>query len=381
MRLAILGTRGIPARYGGFETFAEELGVRLAEAGVDVTVLCPSEAPREAERYRGVTLRYVASKVPPPFDQILWDVRCLAACRRDYEVVYLLGVAAGFAAWLPRLSGAQVWINTDGVEWKRRKWGLAGRWYLRLAEALSVASSNRVIADSEAIARYLHARYGRLAVTSTIAYGAHPLDAPPSDAPLREWGLSSGAYYLIVCRLEPENHVRELVEGYEASRAERPLVVLGSVERPTPYVRELLAHRGEKVRFIGTVFDPPRLTALRYHARAYLHGHSVGGTNPSLLEAMACENLVLAHDNPFNREVLGDAGLYFGTSAEVADQLARVERGDVDVARARSRARQIIRERYTWPIIARQYQDLLAAQVGAGAAARKEVTARGQAER
>ncbi|WP_242360415.1 DUF1972 domain-containing protein [Anaeromyxobacter sp. SG17] len=359
MKLAILGTRGIPARYGGFETFAEELAVRLAGAGIHVTVFCPSSTAKPDHVYRDVRLRFVVSNAPKPFDQLGWDVKCLSLCRGQYDVVYMLGTGGGFMAWVPRLFGAQVWMNTDGLEWRRSKWSFVGRAYLKLAEALSVIFANRVIADSEAIARYLRDRYGRLAVISTIAYGAPRLESIPDHSPLRRWGLVEGEYYIVVCRLEPENNLLELIEGFEASDCGRPLVILGNIDKPNRYVRQLLAHRGEHVRFIGTVFDPGVLRALRYHAAAYLHGHSVGGTNPSLLEAMACRNIVIAHDNPFNREVLRDSGLFFSTSSDVRRHIQRIERGGPDVKSMGTRAALIVAATYTWERVTAQYLALV----------------------
>jgi glycosyltransferase involved in cell wall biosynthesis len=359
MRLAILGTRGIPASYGGFETFAEQLSTRLAHCGMEVTVFCPSEGRRADANYRKVRLKYVKFRPLGMFSQTIWDSACFWSARKNFDVVYMLGVGAGFAAWIPRLFGTIVWINSDGLEWKRSKWSMLQRTYLALAEALSVLFASRIVADADAIAEYLRKRYRRLKKISTIAYGADiPAKAPDRNL-LADWGVEPDSYYLVVCRLEPENHLLEIVEGFERSNSPLPLVIVGSVENPNAYVRNLLADRSGRVRFIGTVYDKEKLTALRYFSRAYLHGHSVGGTNPSLLEAMACSNLVIAHDNPFNREVLGALGLYFKTSADVSGHVDDIDAGRIEVQAHRKASSDRIRERYLWDQIADAYQSLL----------------------
>ena len=359
IRLAILGTRGVPARYGGFETFAEQLATRLVSRGVDVTVYCPADTPKSDATYQGVTLRYILSPALGAFSEVVWDVKCFWNARRDFEVVYMLGVGAGFAAWIPRLFGAAVWINSDGMEWKRTKWSLLQRMYLAVAEAASVLFASRIVADADTIAEYLRDRYPGVKKISTIAYGADIPATTPERQILNEWKLNPDGYYLIVCRLEPENNVYEILEGFERAKSSLPLVVLGNVENPNAYVRKLLEFGSDRIRFAGTLFDRDRLNALRYYARAYFHGHSVGGTNPSLLEAMACSNLVIAHDNPFNREVLGDSGLHWSTSDDLASIVKAVDGLRVNANWRGKKAAEIVRSRYQWDHIADVYLGLL----------------------
>ena len=159
IRLAILGTRGIPARYGGFETFAEELATRLLEHGVNVTVFCPAPSPKSDETYRGVTLKFVKFPKLGKYSEMFWDARCFCVASRGFDVVYMLGLGGAFAAWVPRLFGSDVWVNTDGIEWKRTKFNWPQRTYLAFAEALSVLFASRVIADAASIAAYLRDRY------------------------------------------------------------------------------------------------------------------------------------------------------------------------------------------------------------------------------
>lgn len=359
IRLAILGTRGIPARYGGFETFADQLSSRLACRGIDVTVVCPAESDRSDDSINGVRRRYVKFPKLGKYSQMAWDAKCFTATRHGFDVVYMLGVGGAYAAWIPRIFGTRVWINPDGLEWKRSKFTWPQRAYLRVVEGLSVLFATRLIADAGAMATYLRRRYPGRRRISTIAYGADVADGEPESQLIGEWGLTPGDYSIVVCRLEPENHVLEIIEGYERSLSPFPLVILGDTENPNAYVLQLLTHRSARIRFLGTVFDREKLTALRFHARAYIHGHSVGGTNPSLLEAMACSNLVIAHDNAFNREVLGDSGVFFTAREDLAGLINQVDDGNLDAKMRGQLAAQRVREIYQWDQVADAYENLL----------------------
>jgi glycosyltransferase involved in cell wall biosynthesis len=359
IKVAILGTRGIPARYGGFETFAEQLSTRLVRRGIHVTVFCPTLSTGEDEVYRGVTLKFVKFPNLGKYSEMFWDARCFCVATRHFDVVYMLGLGGAFAAWVPRLFGATVWVNTDGIEWKRTKFTWPQRAYLAVAEALSVLFASRIVADNVAITKYLRKRYPALKHVSTIAYGAESPAKEPDLSVLAEWGLEPDGYYIVVSRLEPENHILEIAKGVEQSSSPLSLVILGSIESPNTYVRKLLAHSSARIRFIGTVYDREKLEALRFYARAYMHGHSVGGTNPSLLEAMACANLVVAHDNPFNREVLGESGLYFASPAELAAIISEVDGDRVNASVRRQKAADIVATRYRWDQVADAYLALL----------------------
>jgi len=363
MKIAILGSKGIPAAYGGFETFAEQLAVGLAARGVDTTVYCESGGTQPA-CYRGVRLEYLRAAALGFLTTIVFDLRCLWHARKGFDVVYMLGYGASLFCFLPRLWGTEVWINMDGIEWRRSKWSPIGRLYLRIMEGCALWSASRVIADAEGVRQSLRERHRDLRHCSVIAYGADLPPAAPAPEALAEWGLTPQQYHLVVCRIEPENHLREIVEGFLASSARHPLVVVGNVASGTPYAQALGALASERVRFIGTVFDQRKLQALRYHCHSYVHGHSVGGTNPSLLEALACGNLVIAHDNGFNREVAGTVGHYFASSADIPALIARLEGLPLDRRRRlQEAAREIIRARYTWERIVGQYHQLLESAV------------------
>ena len=359
-RIAILGTRGIPARYGGFETFAEELGARLVERGFRVTVVCEKvRGASQPPTFRGIDLAYVPAPRLGPLTTIAFDLMSLWRVRKGYDVVYMLGYGASLFCFIPRLGGAEVWINMDGIEWLRSKWSWAARAYLRLIETVATWTPNRIIADADAIRSHLQSRHRRLPECTVVPYGSDLVTAAPPEELLAEWGLKVGEYYILVCRLEPENHVLDIVEGYAASSSTFPLVVLGDHKLNTPYVRLLQSVADPRVRLIGTVYDKVRLRALRFHARAYLHGHSVGGTNPSLLEAMGSGNVVIAHDNVFNREVAADAALYFRNARDIPGILEILEADSGRRQRMREVARHRVESIYNWRMIADRYEQLL----------------------
>jgi glycosyltransferase involved in cell wall biosynthesis len=368
LRIALLGTKGIPANYGGFETFAEQLAVRLVERGHQVTVYAEANGPAPADTlYQGVRIRFRRRPRWGPAAVLAYDCSSLWDARRSYDLVYMLGYGAAWACWWPRVFGTPVWINVDGLEWARSKWSKAARAYLRCMEWLATKTATRLIADADAIAQRVRSVYPRSAPTSFIAYGAQQVHVRDVDVQaLSAWGLEPGGYLLVVARPEPENHVLEIIQGYLLYGGRLPLIVVGAVSDGTPYQRKLQSMAGERVRLIGGVYDAPTLQSLRVHAAAYLHGHSVGGTNPSLLEALACGSLVIAHDNPFNREVAQGVADYFQTPAELATCLHRLgDRPLEDAALRRQGARDIIASRYTWEGVTAAYEALMFAECGA----------------
>ncbi|MBA4254345.1 MAG: hypothetical protein C0445_00535 [Polaromonas sp.] len=366
-RIAILGTRGIPARYGGFETFAEHLATGLTQRGMDVTVYAEAESgsPMHDTIYNGVRVRHVPPWSLGRASVIAYDVQCLWNARKNYDLVYMLGYGAAWACWIPRLSGAIVWINLDGLEWARSKWGPLVRWYLRFMEVLSARVANRAIADAKAIQLRYQKLYPSGAPCSFIAYGAELPSEPICDAALVSMGLVSDGYLLVIARMEPENHVVEIIQGHELWGKGLPLVLVGDVHVHTAYCERLLRWASERVTFLGPIYDAALLHVLRRGARAYIHGHSVGGTNPSLLEGMASGCQVIAHDNPFNREVLGDAGAYFGTVQDLARELGELAGETPDLRRHKRDANiQRVREHYSWSQVTSDYASLILSDIG-----------------
>ncbi len=360
MNLAILGSRGIPALYGGFETFAEELSVRLVQRGIEVTVYCEAGTQAGIDNFRGVRLVHIPAPRIGALSTIAFDLRCLWHARKTFDVVYMLGYGTSVFCFLPRLWGSRVWINMDGVEWARSKWGAPAKLWFKLMEAAAMRTPDRVIADAEGIFRHLQARHAHLPPVSVIPYGAPVINVAPEVGLLEEWQLTPGNYYLVVCRLEPENSVKEIVKGYLRSESAHPLVVVGGIDPATEYVRKLMQLNDGRIRFVGPVYDKGKLQALRYHSLAYIHGHTVGGTNPSLLEALGCGNIVIAHDNVFNREVAGDAAAYFCQENDVADKIRSVESYPLEqLDRMRTMARERVKNAYSWEFITDTYYKVL----------------------
>lgn len=360
MRLAILGTRGIPAQYGGFETFAEELSIRLVQRGMEVTVYCESIEGDRPDMYQGVHLVHIEAPRLGPLTTILFDLRCLWHARKAFDVVYMLGYGASVFCFLPRLWGSKVWINMDGVEWARSKWGTPAKLWFKLMESSAMWTPDRVIADAQGILRHLESRHTHIPPASVITYGAPVVDAAPDAGLLNDWQLTPGKYYLVVCRLEPENSVKEIVKGYLQSESRHPLVVVGAIDPARSYVNELLRMNDGRIRFIGPIYDKGKLQALRYHTLAYFHGHTAGGTNPSLLEALGCGNLVIAHDNVFNREVAAEAAIYFNQEQDIAGSIRAVESYPMEqMNRIKSMTQERIKKAYSWDAITDTYFGLL----------------------
>lgn len=364
-RVAIVGSRGIPGRYGGFETCAERLGTGLVELGYAVTVACPKGQAYREPTYQGVRLDFC----PHPkgyLGSLLYDAVALlkASFRRD-DVILMLGYASSPFCLIPRLLGSRVIINTNGLEWRRSKWPWYGRLCLRLAEKVAVWVASDLISDSKTIQQYYLDRHN---VTSIfIPYGVEVNGDLGADA-LGEYQLKPQNYYAVVMRMEPENSIREIVQGFLEAETARTLVLIGAATRFfDAQVKPLVDTSGGKIRHLGAIYDRRMLFQIRQNAYAYIHGHTVGGTNPSLLEAMASGNLVLARDVRFNREVLEDIGFYFESARDLAAAIRCVERAsDSDVADRRARARDRILKHYTWDIIVDQYHSLLTNRRGDG---------------
>lgn len=362
LRIVMLGTRGVPARYGGFETAVEEVGSRLAAAGHHVTVYCRPSPDDHLTTHLGmhrVVLPALHRRSLETLSHGIVSALHLVTRRRRPDAVLVLNAANAFVLPLLHARGLPVATHVDGLEWQRAKWSGAGQRFYRLAERLAVRWSDALVADAEGIAAYYAAEFG--ALTEQIAYGA-PVQERPADQRLAELGLTSGGYHLVVARFEPENHVDVLVRAHLASGAALPLVVVGSAPYPSEHVRTIEALGADpRVRLLGGVWDEELLDQLYAGAATHLHGHSVGGTNPSLLRAMGAGAPVIAYDVVFNREVLGEGGVVFTTEAELGAHLLDAER-DPETWRSRGKA---LRERaatcYRWDDVALAYAAMLGA--------------------
>jgi len=362
MNIALLGTRGIPANYGGFETFAEQIALQLVQRGHKVTVYAEADTDNKPDDwYQNIRIRYIRRPNWGSISVIAYDYRCLKdASKREFDFLYMLGYGAAWACWWAlKIWNQNVWINIDGLEWARSKWKWYAKLYLRVMEWVASKASTRVIADSQAIADRYNKLYPRGSECSFIAYGAY---IKKSDEFLFRYSqdFDRSKYFLIVARPEPENHVLEIINSHRQLGGNWPLVVVGDVRSISRYQKKILGSAWEKVIFLGGVYDAEELTALRVHSGCYVHGHSVGGTNPSLLEAMACENVVIAHDNVFNKEVIGDAAFYFKNEDDLIVAMRHVENQSVgERGEIKCRVKKIIEKKYTWGLIGDKYERLM----------------------
>lgn len=358
MRCALIGTRGVPARYGGFETAIEEVGQRLASRGHEVTVFCrtrPGEEPGEPVHLgmKRVVLPAMRKRSLETLSHTSLSVIHHALGNADAAIMF----NAANSLLLPVIRARRIPVAThvDGLEWQRSKWGPAGRHYYRLAEALSVRWSDALIADAQGIADYYDSEFG--AETRLIAYGA-PILASSGAGRLAELGLERHRYHLVVAWFEPENHVLEIVRGYVASRSRWPLVVVGSAPYSDEYTNAIEGAADRRVRLLGGVWDQDLLDALYANALTYIHGHSVGGTNPSLLRAAGAAAPVIAFDVSFNREVIKEDGQFFDTSDSLSAALEYSElHSDATVLRGKSLQASIVR--YNWDDVSISYERLL----------------------
>lgn len=340
--ILILGTRGIPAAHGGFETFAERLALHLAARGWRVGVYCQREVGRVGRRvstrvWRGIDLITVEVAAQGPVATLAFDALCAHDAAARGGVCLVLGYNG--AVFLPylRLRGAQILTNMDGIEWKRPKWPLPVRVFFRISEWIAAWSSHRLVADHPAIADHLATRRPRRAI-ATIAYGGEPIRST-CEAPIRMLGLEPDRFLVSIARIEPDNNVLTFVAAFSRRPRGARLVVLGKLDPENAYHRAVRAAAGEAVTFPGAIYDSGTVQALRHHARAYLHGHTVGGTNPSLVEALWAGNAVIAHDNAFNRGTAGEGQFYFSDAAGCERAITAVLEDGEAVAAARRAAR------------------------------------------
>lgn len=320
--LLILGTRGIPASHGGFETFAEGFALDMVRRGWKVAVYCQAEGEGEVAEteWNGVRLIHVPVNRGDALGTIQFDLRSvLHACRQD-GVVLTLGYNTALFSVLHRLARQVNVMNMDGIEWQRDKWSPLQRTWLFCNEWLGARLASHLVADHPAIRDHL-CRHTAASKITVIPYGTEVVTEAPEEH-IRTLGLAPGEYALVIARPEPENSILEIVRSYASVAPSVPLVVLGHYSPAVrDYHREVLACANEHVRFLGAIYDKAVVKSLRFHARVYIHGPKVGGTNPSLIEAMATGRPVIAHDNRFNRWVLGEGGMYFSDDDSLHEAL------------------------------------------------------------
>ena len=353
MRFAILGTRGIPARYGGFETFAEELSTRLAARGHQVTVYCRQKSPSP---YRGVSLAYLPSIRHKYFETIahtfLSTVHLLT--HRNDAVLYCNAANAIFT-WMPRVIGMPVALNVDGLERNRKKWNVLARTWYQVSEWLATWMPNAVVTDAAAIAEYYQQRYHR--ASNMIPYGAET-GAVKTSAVLDELGLKRGQYFLYVSRMEPENNGLLVRESFEQIQTPLKLALIGDAPYAAEYISKVRDTRDPRIVMPGAIYGEG-YRELGSHCFAYIHATEVGGTHPALIEAMGRGALTLYLDTPENAEVAGGAGIAF-TRQNLADVMRSILRmPPSEQEKWRSKAMKRVEERYSWSAVTDSYENLL----------------------
>jgi glycosyltransferase involved in cell wall biosynthesis len=359
LRVAILGTRGVPAMYGGFETLASELSERLAARGHTVDVYCRRGRVNPGVLPEGVHQRFVPM-LPTKYLETISHTTCsvIDAVGRRYDVILMVNAANAILAGVPRLFRTPVVLNVDGIERKRAKWGRAGRaWYFS-GERLATILPNEIISDAAVIAAYYRSRYG--ARSTMIPYGSTILGRlPPPD--LSAYGLEPGEYLLYVSRLEPENNAYMVIDAYRDVLGDVPLVVVGDAPYATAYKHKLtdLAARDPRVKMLGAIYGDG-YRDLQRAALAYVQATEVGGTHPALIEAMGAGNVVLAMSTPENREVTAGTALLFEDRASLIEAMSKAvgpDRAELKelAAAARERALKV----YTWDAVTDAYEELL----------------------
>ena len=369
--IAIIGSRGIPNNYGGFEGFTEVLSQNLTKKGYNVYVSCEHPGDNESpEIFNGVNLFYFPIKHPKSpimgmVYEVLYDVYSLFIASIRAEQVYMLGYSAAIFFFIPKLFGKTLYLNPDGLEWKRAKFNSPVKLLLKINEKMGCFWADRIIADSKGIQNYYDKKYD--IESSFIAYGVdeiQPVEWDDEKLPeILKHGISiNPAYWLLVARLEPENNIHTIIEGYMKSDAKKPLIIVGNFGSPEykHRIQEMLQQRStdKKIVFTGGIYDQESLNMLRQNCFAYLHGHSVGGTNPSLVEAMSMKNLLLAHDNQFNREVCEDTALYFQNSEDLKNKINKIESNPENYQELKSKTFKRVHKEYSWDKITNQYHQL-----------------------
>jgi Glycosyltransferase len=354
MKLAILGTRGVPARYGGFETFAEELGRRLASRGHQVTIYCRER--HTSPTYLGMTLQYLPTIRHKYFDTIVHTgISTFHLLFHRRQAALYCNAANAIFTVVPRLCGIPVALNVDGLERKRKKWNALGRAWYRLSEWLATFCPTAVVSDAVKIAEYYRERYGK--PTHFIPYGAE-VGKVSSTAVLRDLGLEPGKYFLYVSRLEPENNALLVREAFESVATDMKLALIGDAPYANEYIAKVRDTRDPRVVMPGAIYGDG-YRELQSHCFAYIHATEVGGTHPALIEAMGRGALTLYLDTPENAEVAGGAAIPF-TASDLPKKLSEVlGMSEEERLEWREKATQRVLERYSWDAVTDQYEALL----------------------
>ena len=359
LRIGILGTRGIPNHYGGFEQFAEHLSTGLVAKGHEVFVYNSHNHPYHSNTWNNVQLIhcYDPEYQLGSFGQFIYDFNCIIdARRRNFDVILMLGFTSSSAwGWFYPDQSTLI-FNMDGLEWKRTKYSKPVQKFLLLAEKLAVRFSHYYIADSVVIQSYLKSKYE--IASEHIPYGAEIHDNEDEQL-LQEYGVKKHDYFILMARMAAENNIEMILDGFHASNSSKKFLVVGSIDNKTGRHLVQKFKKDERILFTSGIYNQPqKIHSLKIYSNLYFHGHSVGGTNPSLLEAMASRSLVAAHDNLFNRAVLQQDAYYFSSPNEVREIIENTHRNGREMVMINNNL-QKIKEQFSWENVIKKYEDFI----------------------
>lgn len=359
-RISILGIRGVPAQHGGFESFAEKLSLFLVEKGWKTTVYCQEngEGTISESYWNGVRRIHIPVSREGAAGTVIFDWKATCHALSQDGLFLTLGYNTAIFNLLQRMKGQTNVINMDGIEWKRDKWGLVAKTWFWLNERAGCWVGNHLVADHPKIKDHLATRVSADKITM-IPYGGDEVHGADAGL-LAAYGVEPGQFSVVIARPEPENSFLEMVRAFSRKPRQHKLVVLGNFKPDSnPFHRDVMAVAGDEVIFPGAIYEAPVVQALRFYSRFYLHGHRVGGTNPSLVEALGAHCAVIAHDNHFNRWVAGPEAAYFKDEAACAQLFDELLADDYAVAQMKAASYARFQERFTWPQVLREYEELL----------------------
>lgn len=357
--LRILGTRGVPAAHGGFETFAEYLALYLVDQGWRVIVYCQDEGEGPVINDTWCGVERVRFPIPQQGSKasIVFDAKATIHAAQHQDLCLTLGYNTAVFCALLRLKGIPNLINMDGIEWSRAKWGGLAKTWFWLNDWAGSWLGNHLVADHPEIKMHLQTRVAAKKITM-IPYGADAVDGV-DEAPVRALGLTPGQFFTVIARPEPENSLLEIVQGFSAQRRGYQLVVLGNYRENILYHQAVKNAASDEVLFTGAIYDKTVVQALRFHSAAYIHGHQVGGTNPSLVEALGAGNAVIAHDNRFNRWVVGEGAVYFNGAQSFSTVLTNLLAQPAVLGQLQAASRTRFSAEFTWSNVLAQYENIL----------------------
>jgi rhamnosyltransferase len=355
LKIAILGSRGIPAKYGGGETVAQDLSTGMAEKGFEVYVSCESRTLRIKPygSFSGVRLVYfpVISAIRNLSEVAIYDALSVIWSTLRVDIIYMTGYFSILSLIFPKLLGKVTIVNVDGLECRRRKFNSVARFFLRCFEMLTPKIADYILVDSRAIGDFYRSNYR--SQSFYVPNGTRQIE-PLSSEVLNRYNLKKFEYYLVIARLIPDNNIKLIIDGFERSKSIKKLVIVGPLDK-NKYIKELLKHKSERVVFIGGVYEPRLQRTLRHNCFAYIHGHEMGGVNPSLVEALSCSNVVLALDVPFNREAAECSALYFQKDPNSLKEKIELLESGLETSNLKKEAYLTYKRKYTVEIMVNEF--------------------------